>query len=95
MIPPATVAEILAAVSERHGVTVAALVGAPKGRRFSVPRHLAIWLACHLLMIPPGRMESEFCRTMGAIKWVRLKMDRTMTRTPADVWSEIGGKRAA
>lgn len=80
MTSPATPAEILSACRAYH---------IPR------PRALAMWLACHLLDLPRGELESEFSAEFVVIDFQRARLDLAHARgriaTPAEVWREIAG----
>lgn len=80
MTSPATPAEILSAC---------------RAHQVQRPKPLAMWLAWHLLDLPPGRLESEFHVEIEVITGARERLDRAHARgligTPAEVWREIVG----
>jgi chromosomal replication initiation ATPase DnaA len=87
-------------VARRHGIKFASLKSARRQREYVGPRHLAMWLAAHL--VPDATLAvigRAFNRDHTTVRYARDKFDglRADRRigAPDDVWREIAAERDA
>jgi chromosomal replication initiation ATPase DnaA len=87
-------------VARRHGIKFASLKSARRQREYVGPRHLAMWLAAHL--VPDATLAvigRAFRRDHTTVRYARDKLDSLHIDgricAPEEIWHDITAERDA
>jgi chromosomal replication initiator protein len=100
IVSTVTIHGIVRRVAHHHGLTIEHLRGTRRDRIYAAPRHLAMWLAAHL--VPDATLAvigRAFNRDHTTVRYARDKLDSLHIDgricAPDEIWHDITAERDA